>query len=97
MIKNYVIRRVLEIKLYRQFTPNIIFDDIFKHCELPNANGQQKQDVRKIAVGIPENLKSFGLIKNFELTKKGDAFYAVSITRKKSRVRSANFGWGIRH
>lgn len=81
MLKSYVIRRVLEIKLHSQLTPAITFDDIFNHCELPNATRKQKQDVRKIAVGILENLKTANLIQNFELTKKGDAFYAILITR----------------
>ena len=81
MLKSYVIRRVLEIKLHKQLTPAITFDDIFNHCELTNANRWQKQDVRKITVGILENLKSAEIIQNFELTKKGDAFYAIAITR----------------
>ena len=81
MLKSYVIRRVLEIKLHKQLTPAITFDDIFNHCELTNANRWQKQDVRKITVGILENLKSAEIIQNFELTKKRDAFYAISITR----------------
>ena len=81
ILKSYVIRRVLEIKLHSQLTPAITFDDIFNHCELPYANRWQKQDVRKITVGILENLKSAEIIQNFELTKKGDTFYSISITR----------------
>ena len=70
MIKSYVIRRIIEIKLHSQLTSAITFDDLFNHCELANANRWQKQDVRKIAVGVLENLKSADFIQNFELTKK---------------------------
>lgn len=79
MIKSYVIRRVLEIKLHKQLTPTITFDDIFNHCELSNANRWQKQDVRKITGGVLENLQSNNIIQNFELTKKDDSFYAFSV------------------
>ena len=79
MLKSYIIRRVLEIKLHSQLTPAITFDDILSHCELPNANRWQKQDVRKIAIGVLENLKSADFIQNFELTKKDNSFYAFSI------------------
>ena len=79
MIKSYVIRRVLEIILHNM-TPSITFSDVFKHCDLTNANRWQKQDARKIILGIMENLKSKGIIKSFEFTKKGDTFYSVTIT-----------------
>ena len=79
MIKSYVIRRVLEIILHNM-TPSITFSDVFKHCDLTNANRWQKQDARKIILGIMENLKSKGVIKSFEFTKKGDTFYSVTIT-----------------
>ena len=81
MLKSYVIRRVLEIKLHSQLTPTITFDDIFSHCELPNATRRQKQEARKSIFSVLENLKSADFIQNFELTKKRDAFYAISITR----------------
>ena len=81
MLKSYVIRRVLEIKLHGQLTPAITFDDIFNHCELPNATRRQKQEARKSILDVLENLKTANFIQNFELTKKGDAFYAISITR----------------
>ena len=79
MIKSYLIRRVLEIILHKQLTPIITFDDIFKHCNLINANRWQKQDVRKIVSGILENLKSTNLIRHFEFTKTGDSFYSIAL------------------
>ena len=74
-----MIRRVLEIVLHKM-TPTITFDDLFKHCDLTDANRWQKQDARKIILGIMENLKSEGTIKSFELTKKDGSFYGISIS-----------------
>lgn len=79
MIKSYVIRRVLEIILHNM-TPSITFADVFKHCDLPNATRKQRQDARKIVLELMENLKSKGIIKSFEFTKKGGTFYSISIT-----------------
>ena len=79
MIKSYVIRRVLEIILHNM-TPTITFADVFKHCDLPNATRKQRQDARKIVLDVMENLKSKGVIKSFEFTKKGETFYSITIT-----------------
>lgn len=79
MIKSYIIRRVLEIVLHKM-TPTITFDDLLKHCELSNATRRQKQDVRKTALSVMENMKSEGFIKSFALTKKGDSYYSITIT-----------------
>ena len=78
-IKSYVIRRIYEVKLHKQLTPTITFDDIFSHCELQNANRWQKQDVRKIAIDVLENLKNAAIIQHFELTKKENSYYAFSV------------------
>ena len=79
MIKNYLIRRVLEIILH-EITPTITFYDLFKHCELLNADNGKKRDVRKVVIDIMKNLKAKGIIKSFELTKKDGSYYGVSIT-----------------
>ena len=79
MIKSYVIRRVLEI-IAHNMTPTITFDDLFKHCELSNPSRWQKQDARKIVLSVMNNLQSKDVIKSFELTKKGDSYYSISIT-----------------
>ena len=79
IIKSYVIRRVLEIILHNM-TPSITFADVFKHCDLPNATRKQRQDARKIVLDVMENLKSKGIIKSFEFTKKGETFYSITIT-----------------
>lgn len=79
MIKSYVIRRVFEI-IAHNMTPTITFDDLFKHCELSNPSRWQKQDARKIVLSVMNNLQSEGVIKSFEMIKKGDSYYSVNIT-----------------
>ena len=79
MIKSYVIRRVLEI-IFHKMTPSITFADVFKHCDLTDATRKQRQDARNIILGVMENLKSKGVIKSFEFTKKSETFYNVTIT-----------------
>jgi len=78
MIKSYVTRRVLEI-IAHNMTPTLTFDDIFKHCDLTNANKWQKQDARKIILDVMKHLQSDGIIKSFEMTKKANSYYGVSI------------------
>jgi hypothetical protein len=79
MIKSYLIRRVLEIILH-EMTPTITFYDLFKHCELLNADNGKKRDARKVVIDVMENLKSEGVIKSFELSKKDGSYYSISIT-----------------
>lgn len=79
MIKSYLIRRVLEIILHN-LTPTITLADIFKHCNLTDADRFQQRNARKIILDIIESLKSKGVIKSFEFTKKDGSYYSVSIT-----------------
>ena len=79
MIKSYLIRRVLEIILHN-LTPTITLADIFKHCNLIDADRFQQRNARKIILDIIESLKSKGVIKSFEFTKKDGSYYSVSIT-----------------
>lgn len=79
MIKSYLIRRVLEIILHN-LTPTITLADIFKHCKLTDADRFQQRNARKIILDIIESLKSKGVIKSFEFTKKDGSYYSVSIT-----------------
>lgn len=78
-IKSYVIRRVLEIILHKM-TPIITLADIFKRCDLTDADRFQQRNTRKIILDIIENLKSEGIIKSFEFTKKDGSYYSISIT-----------------
>ena len=79
MIKNYVIRRVLEI-IAHKMTPTITFTDVFKHCELFDANRFQQRDARKIILDVMKRLQSDGIIKSFETIKKDSSYYSVTIT-----------------
>jgi len=79
MIKNYVIRRVLEI-ISHKMTPTITFADVFKHCELSDANRFQQRDARKIIIDVMKRLQSDSIIKSFETIKKDGSYYSASIT-----------------
>ena len=79
MIKSYVIRRVLEIILH-SLTPTITLADIFKHCDLTDADRFQQRNARKIILDIMENLKYEGTIKSFKFTKKDGSYYSITIT-----------------
>lgn len=77
-IKSYLIRRVLEIILHKM-TPAITFEDLFNHCLLSKATKKQKQDAREISLSVLTKLKSEGFIKEFELTKKANVYYSISV------------------
>jgi hypothetical protein len=79
MIKSYVIRRVLEI-IAHKMTPTITFADVFKHCELSDANRFQQRDARKIILNVLKHLQSDGIIKSFDTTKKDGSYYSATIT-----------------
>lgn len=79
IIKSYVIRRVLEI-IAHNMTPTITFADVFKHCELSDANRFQQRDARKIILDVMKHLQSDGIIKSFEFTKKDGSYYSSTIT-----------------
>lgn len=76
--KNYVMRRIQEIKLHKM-TPTITFADIFKKCRIENADNKVKQRVRENIIKLFEHLKSKNHIKSFEVVKKRNAFYSVKL------------------
>ena len=79
MIKSYVIRRVFEI-IAHKMTPTITFADVFKHCELSDANRFQQRDARKIILDVMKHLQSDDIIKSFETIKKDGSYYSATIT-----------------
>lgn len=83
VVKNYVMQRIQEIKLHN-LTPIITFDNIFQKCRLENISRDKKMDARNNIVKFLEYLKSQSEIKNFELTKRGNSFYSVKFSYKKS-------------
>ena len=80
MLKNYVLRRVHEIKAHKM-TPTLTFADIFKKCKISdNASRDAKYNARKIVEELFEHLKARNAIKTSELVKKGVAIQAVTFT-----------------
>ena len=74
-LKNYIMRRVMEIKLHKQMSPTLNFDDIFKKCRIESA--KQKTHAREYIKTFLEHLISKQVIKSFEFTKKGNTLHAV--------------------
>ena len=77
--KNYVMRRIQEIKLHRM-TPTITFTDIFQKCRIEKSDNKIKQRVRDIVIKFFEHLKAKNHIKSFEITKKHNTFYSVKFS-----------------
>ena len=77
--KNYVMRRIQEIKLHKM-TPTITFADIFKKCRIENASKDKKMNVRTAIIKFFEHLKEKNHIKSFEIIKKHTTFYSVKFT-----------------
>ena len=78
-LKNYVMRRVLEIKLHK-LQPTITFNDVFKKCRIENAHGEVKRRARDYIQKFFAHLQDKGVIKSFEITKKHNSFYSVRFT-----------------
>ena len=82
-LKNYVLRRIVEIKAHRQLTPTLTFDDLFSKCRIENAGRKKKLDARETVVTFFEHLQKEKFIKAFELIKHGNSFYSVQFTYSK--------------
>ena len=76
-LKRYVIRRVEEI-ISHKMTPTITFGDVFKRCNIADADKWQKQDARKIILDIVKSLQKKNKIKNFEIVKRGNSCYSIT-------------------
>ena len=77
VLKNYVCRRIAEIKLHKM-TPTLTFDDIFNRARIsPSASYDTKRTARDTVEKFFEHLKSKGVVKNFEFVKRGVSIYAV--------------------
>lgn len=77
--KNYVMRRIQEIKLHKM-TPTITFADVFQKCRIENARCDKKADVRNNLIKFFEHLKAKNHIKSFEVTKKRNTFYSIKFS-----------------
>lgn len=81
MLKNYVIRRVAEIKAHsKQLAATITFADVFEKCRIENASRKTKMDARNTLIKLFEHLQAKGYIKSFDLRKKGNAFNAIKFS-----------------
>ena len=82
-LKNYVMRRICEIKLHKM-TPTITWDNVFRHCRIADASDKIKHNARDTINKLCENLLKEGFIKSFEPAKKFSAAklsYGISFTR----------------
>lgn len=83
-LKNYVLRRIVEIKAHRQLTTTITFKDIFSKCRIENASRKKKSDARGTVIEFLECLEKKKFIKSFKLNKHGRAFYSISLDYSRS-------------
>lgn len=87
-VKFYVLNRIIEITLHRQMVPILTFHDIFEKCNLENVDRKTKLRIREIIVTFFEHLQAKGVIKSFELTKKGNTFDALHFTPCKTAKKA---------
>ena len=81
-IKNYIMRRICEIKLHKQLTPALRFDTIFKNCRIDNLDRKSKSNARNIIFRFFEHLKQHGVIDSYEVNKNkmGNVYHSISFT-----------------
>ena len=79
-IKKYVMRRICEIKLHKQLTPTITFDDVFTKCRIINSHREIKADARNAIIKLFQHLKDQKFIKDFELVQQRNKFISVKFS-----------------
>lgn len=79
-VKNHTILCLQELKLQKQLTPTITFSDVFKSLCIKKSNSKTKMDIRNTMLEFFEHLKSKGVVKDFEVIKRGDIFYGINFT-----------------
>ena len=83
-IKFYVLTRVLEVKLHKQLTPTVTFDDVFDKCRITNASRDLKMNARNIIIKFFEHLQEKEIIQSFELNKQRNARQNVKFSVSKA-------------
>lgn len=78
-LKNYALRRVLEI-IAHNMTATLTFGDIFEKCRIEDASHDKKCDARKNLIKLFEHLKKESVIQDFTVIKKRIAFYSIKFT-----------------
>lgn len=79
MLKNYVCRRVHEIKLHKM-APTVTLEDIFRKTRISDASRKTKMDARNAVEKFFEHLQTRGAVKSFEFVKRGTQIHAVKFT-----------------
>ena len=77
-LKNYVMRRICEIKLHKNLTPTITFNDVFSKCRLGKVSHDQQYNARNVIIKFLEHLKGQKFITDFEVKKRGNTIYGVT-------------------
>ena len=82
MLKNYVIRRICEIKLHTQLIPTLTFDDVLAKCRITNADNKTKMRLRQYMEKFFQHLQDCGFIDSFTVRKsgKGNSYHGISFT-----------------
>ena len=80
-LKNYVLRRIVEVKKHTQLAPTITFADLFFKCRLDNIDKGKKRDARNAVFEFLEHLKNEKFIKDFEPIKRGNSFYSITFKK----------------
>ena len=81
-IKNYEIRRIIEI-IQHHMTPILRFDDVFKKLGINDKSRKTKMDARQTIIDLLEHLQNLGIIDSFRLIKKGNSFDKISFSYSK--------------
>ena len=79
-LKKYVMRRICEIKLHKQLTPTITFEDVFKRCRIKHTSRVQEHNDRDAIIKLFEHLKEQKFIKEYEVKKHGNAIHGVTFS-----------------
>ncbi|MBR0061695.1 MAG: hypothetical protein IJP68_09490, partial [Selenomonadaceae bacterium] len=78
-LKNYVMRRVAEIKLHKNMRKIITFADVFQKCRIENAHREIKNRAREVIIKFFEHLQAERFIKSFEAIKENTSLYSIHI------------------
>ena len=79
-IKKYVLRRICEIKLHKNLSPTITFDDIFKKCRMLDSPREVKRDARNAVIKFFEHLQEKNFILSFELVQQCNKFVSIKFS-----------------
>ena len=69
----------------------ITFNDVFKKCHIENADNKTKKRARQLVVDFMTHLKEKSVIRNLEVTKKGNTFYSVKFSYASKALKSHSY------